>query len=507
MNATRRTYPTNLDTRSFLINLKAEQGCLGCIMLAGDQDQVEAKGMLAQLKPHYFADLRDLNIFKALKRVEAVGQPLNVTSVVMAMKGGKVETSYIVALLDQVPSPAQFPVYLKELKDKACRRSIYEVSQLGMKFVNNEEVSPEDILKELHAQFNSIAQKQNPLAIQNAKDFLKEDMPDTPELIHGLLSQGAKMMLSGPAKVGKTWLLLDLATAVCSGTPWLGFSTTQGRVLYINLELRDCKLHERLKSILGARGLPEDDMGGLDVLNRRGLNTSLEFIPEQLAPQISHDEYALIIIDPIYKLLGDRDENNVSAVTGMVNGLEALAKETGAAVLFAHHFAKGNQAGKEGMDRPSGSSVFARDPDTGLVITPHKEKDCFTVEASILRDFPPIEPFVIRRNFPVSVRDDTIDPKDLKRPAKSKPARVITIEDIMPHVPLDGTPIGKAMLGLNANQSGIALNKINPIVNQAVDDGILFEWQKKREGKRPAIMVSRKPQPPSETQIIHTSLG
>ena len=105
------------------------------------------------------------------------------------------------------------------------------------------------------------------------------------------------------------------------------------------------------------------------------------------------------------------------------------------------------------------------------------------------------------------IRDDTIDPKDLKRPAKAKPARIITIEDIMPHVPLNGTPIEKNILRLNANQAGIAHNKINPIVNQAVDEGILFEWQKKRQGKRPAVMVSRKPQPPAETQFIHPSLG
>jgi len=39
-----------------------------------------------------------------------------------------------------------------------------------------------------------------------------------------------------------------------------------------------------------------------------------------------------------------------------------------AASVFGAHFSKGNQAGKESIDRISGSGVFARDPDTILVI-------------------------------------------------------------------------------------------------------------------------------------------
>jgi hypothetical protein len=49
------------------------------------------------------------------------------------------------------------------------------------------------------------------------------------------------------------------------------------------------------------------------------------------------------------------------------------------------------------------------------------------------------------------IRDDTIDPKDLKRPSKGKLSRIYTVEDIIPHVPLDGTPIEKGELKMKAN--------------------------------------------------------
>ena len=58
----------------------------------------------------------------------------------------------------------------------------------------------------------------------------------------------------------------------------------------------------------------------------------------------------------------------------MLNEIEALAVETGAAVAFGAHYSKGNQAGKEVIDRIGGSGVFARDPDSILNFTRHEEE-------------------------------------------------------------------------------------------------------------------------------------
>ena len=73
-------------------------------------------------------------------------------------------------------------------------------------------------------------------------------------------------------------------------------------------------------------------------------------------------------------------------------------------MAFGAHFSKGNQAGKESIDRVSGSGVFGRDPDSILSLTPHEERDCFTLEAT-LRIFPPIDPVVLRWAFPLFDRD------------------------------------------------------------------------------------------------------
>jgi hypothetical protein len=66
------------------------------------------------------------------------------------------------------------------------------------------------------------------------------------------------------------------------------------------------------------------------------------------------------------------------------------------------------------MDRISGSGVFARDPDSIITMIQHPQKCCFTVEMT-LRNLPPHEPFVVRREHPLMVADGKLDPAKLKK--------------------------------------------------------------------------------------------
>ena len=141
------------------------------------------------------------------------------------------------------------------------------------------------------------------------------------------------------------------------------------------------------------------------------------------------------MLDPIYKLYGGTDENAAGAVAELLNSLENLATETGAAIAFGAHFAKGNASAKEAIDRISGSGVFARDPDSLLIFTKHETEDAFTVEP-ILRNFAPVAPFAVRWEFPLMHCADDLDPARLKqaggRPAKHCP------QDLLELLPSDG---------------------------------------------------------------------
>jgi hypothetical protein len=132
----------------------------------------------------------------------------------------------------------------------------------------------------------------------------------------------------------------------------------------------------------------------------------------------------MVIVDPTYKMLGTADENSATDITGLLNSVENLAVTTGAAVVLAGHFAKGNPSAKETIDRVSGSGVFARDPDSLVTFTKHEEEGAFTVDLT-LRNLPPVEPFVVRWEWPLFRCDEKLDPTRLKQ-AGGRPAKHTT---------------------------------------------------------------------------------
>jgi hypothetical protein len=131
---------------------------------------------------------------------------------------------------------------------------------------------------------------------------------------------------------------------------------------------------------------------------------------------MGHD-YGLCLLDPTYKLYGpDGKENDAGDAAQLLNAVDALAVHTGASIAYSQHFSKGNQAGKESIDRVSGSGVWARDPDSIITLTAHEDEDCFAVECT-LRAFKPIDAFGVRWAYPVFARDNDIDPAKLKKAA------------------------------------------------------------------------------------------
>jgi hypothetical protein len=145
----------------------------------------------------------------------------------------------------------------------------------------------------------------------------------------------------------------------------------------------------------------------------RGLTADFELLTEGIIQRASKEKYNLIILDPIYKALVGKSENTASSVGALCNQIEQIVEATGAAVIFAHHYAKGNAAKKSQIDRMSGSGVFARDADTIITLTEHAEKDCYSVEMT-LRNLAPQSPFVIQWNYPVMVERPDLLPADFK---------------------------------------------------------------------------------------------
>jgi hypothetical protein len=254
--------------------------------------------------------------------------------------------------------------------------------------------------------------------LADATQFLNGNLPPLPnEIIYRILHEGSKMIVGGTSKGRKTMALIDANVSVATGTPWWGFNTRRGPVCYINFEIQDGFFWYRVDQICKAKGVSIDP-GMFFAWNLRGRADGIENLLEEILAVLQQKPFVLVTIDPVYKALGNRDENRAGDVASMLNEIEKIAVQTGAAVAFGAHYSKGNQAMKESVDRIGGSGVFARDPDTILTMTAHEKEECFTVEGT-LRNFAPMYPFVVKWDWPLFVREDA-DPNDLKKARGSK---------------------------------------------------------------------------------------
>jgi len=198
--------------------------------------------------------------------------------------------------------------------------------------------------------------------VETAADYLK-NLPELSDcLIDGILRKGHKMLLSGPSKAGKSFLMLELAIAIAEGKEWLGWQCTKGRVLYVNLELDRASCYHRMAAVYEATGIEMKHAEDIDVWNLRGKAMPMTELAPRLIRRALKKKYAAVIIDPIYKVITG-DENAADQMAKFCNQFDRVCAELGAAVIYCHHHSKGDQGQKRASDRASGSGVFARDPD------------------------------------------------------------------------------------------------------------------------------------------------
>jgi len=251
--------------------------------------------------------------------------------------------------------------------------------------------------------------------IEFLRDFAASVPAPPPQIIDGILHQGCKMILGGTSKSNKSWCLLDLAISVASGSEWWGRRCTKVPVIYINFELPRWSIAQRINALCAARPECKGLGDSLALWNLRGKNADMTLLRPKLEEKLVRHQFGLIILDPAYKLLGDRDENANGEIASLMNEFEALAQSSGAAVVVAHHFAKGDSTAKNAIDRMSGAGAWARDPDSIMVLTPHEEDDCFTV-STILRHLPQLPEFVVEWDYPLMRVTKELNPDALRRP-------------------------------------------------------------------------------------------
>ncbi len=444
---------------------QSERALIGAMLQEHDRvfPVVQAEGITAAS----FENDLCVRAWEAMERLRAGGKIVDLVTVPDAMEGASEDD--IVALgecVSDCPTTAHAAYYAAQVaRTERRRRLILSARDAQERLQKGGAV--EAVAAQLRAAGEAAEGAQDGPQIVSAADFAAVVRPEPIQILNGALRAGQIGILSASSKAGKTWALLAAAFAVATGGRWFGWQTAQGRVLYINAELPDYDLESRLKVLgdaLGMDGQPE----GLDVWHLRGRSMTIpKLLPAILRRQRERGPYALVLPDPLYRFVNGRDENDNAGQAVTMGELGELAERTGAATLAAHHFSKGNQSGKEHLDRASGAGMFARAPDTVLTLTSHEEAGCYTLETTC-RSFAKPDLVVVRWQYPTWIVADELDPEKLKKPM-GRPARH-TSEELLALLPVDGLAHGDWM-DLAKRQTGIGRTRFNELVRMAKGKG------------------------------------
>ena len=191
--------------------------------------------------------------------------------------------------------------------------------------------------------------------------------PGKPPVVEGLLYPGVYLFVGAP-KVGKSFLMAQLAYHVSMGIPLWGYEVCRGTVLYLALEDDYPRLQERLYRMFGA-----DSAGGLFLsISAHTLGGGLEKQLEGFVQE--HPDTRLIIIDTLQKIRETGDERySYASDYEVITKLKRFADASGVCLLLVHHTRK--QQADDRFDKISGTNGLMGAADGAILLQKERRTD------------------------------------------------------------------------------------------------------------------------------------
>jgi hypothetical protein len=202
-------------------------------------------------------------------------------------------------------------------------------------------------------------------------NFMSDELAQPRWLVEDWWQLESHGMVSGEPKTYKSTLITDMMVSIASGTQFLGkFPVHQsGPIIYIQEENAPVLVKDRILKVTNSRDL----LGSSKVtdkiqvtmpnelpiyfMNNKGFDLTSDESRDFLHEACKEIQPVMVIFDPLYLMLGDKDENSSKDVRDVLRWLVGLRYQHHTAVVVLHHWNK-NSKTERGGQRMLGSTLF-----------------------------------------------------------------------------------------------------------------------------------------------------
>lgn len=245
--------------------------------------------------------------------------------------------------------------------------------------INLIEENSEENFEELYRQMQRISDPAY-LHTVSLTELYETTYESRPPVIDGLLYSGAYLFVGAP-KVGKSFLMAQLAYHVSTGQKLWDYDVNQGTVLYLALEDDYQRLQARMSRMFGVGGAANLRFAVYAKQLGAGLEEQLEkFVRE-------HPDTRLIIIDTLQKIReAGGDAYSYANDYEIIGRMKQFADKKGVCVLLVHHTRK--QLAGDKFEMISGTNGLLGCADGAFLLQKEKRTDLSATLDIVGRDQP-----------------------------------------------------------------------------------------------------------------------
>jgi replicative DNA helicase len=346
---------------------EVERSFLGAVLMAAEYGDSVA----TRLRSEDFDQLEYRRVFETFYKQVERGLIPNIMSLMRELTD--IDPVLMAELTNVVPTYVNLPYYESEIAQASLNRKVKRAVTLA-KLDADREVDGNTIINDLMPTLTALMTATNETAIIPADELTRMTFPPYEWIVNSLIGQGLTLLVGAP-KIGKSWLVLAIATAVSNpGGRVLGtLETKQTSVLYLALEDTPRRLNDRLFK-MGAVGSNQLLIATQWSNGATGLQAYLR----------QHPEIKLIIVDTFGRFAGLDDLNDYAATTTAMARLKGIADELDLAIVVIHHAKKTGKGSEptDWLESSLGSTGLTGAADSVIMLKRDRDSSAATLYAT-----------------------------------------------------------------------------------------------------------------------------